>query len=145
MKFPKVFIPEKNLDEKVMRIVRSFYTIKSLIIQDTGGYWNERDRYPDKLITEYKHISPLAIECANVQYGNYWKGEEVSMTIFKLKKPAKNCLEEISKEMEKGMFKHFKHKYCLIKYDIAIIFKTLSDTNGLELFKEHYQEELGFC
>ena len=131
MNIPKVFIPEKSLDEKVMRIIRSFKVIKPLIIQDIGGYWKERERYPDSLITEYKHLKDIAIECANVQYGNYLKGENVSITIFKLKKLAKNCLEEMSKEMEKGMFEHYKHKYCIIKYDIAIILKTSEDINGL--------------
>ncbi len=144
MKVPKVFIPEKNLDEKVMHIIRSFDTIKSLIIQDIGGYWKERECYPDPLITEYKHIIPLAVECANVQYGNYWKGEEVSMTIFKLKKSAKDCMEEILKELEKGLYKNCQYKYCMIKQDFVVVLKTSYDVEGLEIFKKHYQKEYGF-
>jgi len=143
MKVPKTFIPRKNLDTKIERMTRNFHNITPLIGQNIEGYWKEREYNPDPSITEYKHMKSV-IECANIQYANYWE-REVSMTIFKLKKPAKHCLEEINKEMEKGLYKDYKHKYCLVKHDFVIILKTSYDTDGIELFKKHYQEKFGFC
>lgn len=143
MKVPKVFIPEKSLDVKIERMTRSFHKIASLIEQNIGGYWKEREYNPDPLIREYKHMRS-AMECANVQYAGYWE-REVSMTIFQLDKPAKNCLEEISEELEKGLFKDYRCKYCLIKNDFILVLKTSLDDEGIELFKKHYQEKFGFC
>ncbi|MDP2907511.1 MAG: hypothetical protein Q8O03_06225 [Nanoarchaeota archaeon] len=143
MKVPKTFTPEKNLDEKTRRMAEGFSNIKQLIEKNIGEYWKEREYCPDPLITEYKHMKS-ATECANIQYACYW-GKEVSITIFKLNKSAKKCMEEVSKELDKGIYEYSKYKTCLIKNEIAIILKTLSDTDGLEIFEKHYREKFGFC
>lgn len=143
MKVPNTFVPEKNLDEKTKEISEGFHTLRCLIEKEVEGYWKEREYYPDPLITDYKHIKS-AVECANIQYANYWE-REVSMTIFKMRKPAKDCMEEINTELEKGLYEHYRHKYCLVKHNFVIILKTLNDANGMELFKKYYQEKFGFC
>ncbi|MBM3199508.1 hypothetical protein FJZ53_01135 [Candidatus Woesearchaeota archaeon] len=143
MKVPRTFVPEKNLDKKIERAFQKFYKIASLIEPSIGNYWKKREHNPDSLITEYRHMKP-AIECANIRSADYY-GKEVSMTIFKLNKPANKCLEEISKGLESGMYEHYKHKCCLIKQDFMLVIKTLDDENGLEFFKNHHKHTFGFC
>lgn len=144
MKVPTIFIPRKNLDEKTKKITESFHTLKCLIEKEIEGYWKEREYCPDPLIIEYKHMKSV-VECANVQYVLHFTNREVSLTIFKFDKPAKNCLEEIDKELEHGLYENFKNKLCLIKYEFVIIIKSLEDSEGVETFKKHYQEKFGFC
>lgn len=144
MKVPTIFIPRKNLEEKTKQMAKNFPAIWYLIEEEIDYYYKEREYCPDPLITEYKHMKSV-VECANVQYVLHFTNREVSLTIFKFDKPAKNCLEEIDKELEHGLYENFKNKICLIKYEFVIIIKSLEDSEGVETFKKHYQEKFGFC
>lgn len=92
MKFPKVFLPEKNLDKKTKSFLKDLVSPNSFNewIQDKiGNYKKEKEYYPDKSLPEYKHMVS-AVECASIFYG-YRSHEIIRVTVFRLISLQKNA------------------------------------------------------
>ncbi|MDP2909024.1 MAG: hypothetical protein Q8N77_04440 [Nanoarchaeota archaeon] len=146
MKLPQTFMPEKNLDDKTRKLTRNFKTIDDLIEEKIGAYYKEKAYHSSDILDNYEYIKS-AVERANVYYQSppYSLNKEVDVTIFRFNTNLKFCLKELSDEIKRGKYNKFEHIYCLVKDEFAVIIRTLTQQEDLELFKKHYQNKFGFC
>jgi len=147
MKIPKTFIPEKNLSEKIGNFVKDLTipdSFNELIRDKIGDYNKNKEYYPDKSLSEYKHIVS-AVECASIYYG-YHNPEIIRVTIFCFDKPAKDFLNEITDEIFYGHFQINENIYYMTKNKFAMIITTVEDTpeeqKAFKTFIEYYRRLL---